>query len=81
MDDSGATVALGETRVMAVVTAELEAPYPDRPNEGSIRFNVEFSPMASPTFQPGRPGRHPPRSDIASDAHETLDLQTLDPRP
>lgn len=27
----------------------------DRPNEGSLRFNVEFSPMASPNFEPGRP--------------------------
>ena len=26
-----------------------------RPNEGSLRFNVEFSPMASPNFEPGRP--------------------------
>lgn len=51
------TVALGQTRVMAVVTAALEAPYPSLPNEGSVRFNVEFSPMASPSFQPGRPGK------------------------
>ena len=36
-----------------VVTATLEAPYPDRPNEGAIRFNVEFSPMASPAFEAG----------------------------
>eukprot|EP00983_Pelagomonas_calceolata_P089371 1157305-Pelagomonas_calceolata.AAC.12 len=28
----------------------------DRPNEGSIRFNAEFSPMASPAFEAGRPG-------------------------
>ena len=27
-----------------------------RPNEGSVRFNVEFSPMASPNFDAGRPG-------------------------
>lgn len=26
-----------------------------RPNEGSLRFNVEFSPMGSPNFEPGRP--------------------------
>lgn len=41
---------------MTVITANLEAPYPDRPNEGPIRFNVEFSPMASPAFEAGRPG-------------------------
>lgn len=47
---------MGTTRVMSVVTAALEAPYPDRPTEGPLRFNVEFSPMASPAFEPGRPG-------------------------
>lgn len=26
-----------------------------RPNEGSLRFNVEFTPMGSPNFEPGRP--------------------------
>jgi exosome complex RNA-binding protein Rrp42 (RNase PH superfamily) len=38
---------------MAVVTASLEAPFADRHNEGSLRFNVEYSPMASPAFEPG----------------------------
>ena len=55
-DDSGVTLTMGETRVMTVVTAALEPPYPDRANEGSLRINVEFSPMASPNFEPGRPG-------------------------
>ncbi|GLC35680.1 hypothetical protein PLESTB_000483100 [Pleodorina starrii] len=56
LDDRSATVALGSTRVLSVVTASLEAPFPDRPSEGPLRFNVEFSPMASPAFEPGRPG-------------------------
>ncbi|GFR41126.1 hypothetical protein Agub_g1774 [Astrephomene gubernaculifera] len=56
LDDRSATVGLGSTRVMAVVSAALEAPFPDRPSEGPLRFNVEFSPMASPAFEPGRPG-------------------------
>ncbi|KAI7842022.1 hypothetical protein COHA_004223 [Chlorella ohadii] len=56
LDDSSCTVLLGRTRVMAVVTATLDAPYADRHAEGSLRFNVEFSPMASPAFEPGRPG-------------------------
>ena len=30
LDDSSCTVLLGQTRVMSVVTANLEAPYPDR---------------------------------------------------
>ncbi len=40
---------------MTVVSAVLEAPYSDRPNEGSVRINVELSPMASPAFAAGRP--------------------------
>ena len=55
-DDSGVTLTMGETRVMTVVTAALEPPYRDRANEGSLRINVEFSPMASPNFEAGRPG-------------------------
>lgn len=57
LDDTSCTVLLGRTRVMTVITASLEAPYPDRPNEGSVRFNVEFSPMASPAFEAGKLGR------------------------
>ncbi|KAK9855752.1 hypothetical protein WJX84_012202 [Apatococcus fuscideae] len=58
ISDSGSTamVQMGFTRTMAVVTAALESPYSDRQSEGSLRFNVEFSPMASPGFEPGRPG-------------------------
>ena len=44
------------TRVLAVVTAELETPSGGRSNEGSLQVNVELSPMASPNFEPGRPG-------------------------
>jgi hypothetical protein len=35
-------------RVLAVVTSEIVPPYPDRPTEGFLNLNVEFSPMASP---------------------------------
>lgn len=53
--DGTAEVALGDTRVLAVASAELAAPFPDRPNEGSLAVNVELSPLASPAFEPGRP--------------------------
>ena len=56
LDDSSCTVCMGTTRVMTAVVAALEPPFPDRPSEGSVRFNVELSPMASPAFEPGRPG-------------------------
>lgn len=51
-----AEVQLGDTRVMAVVSGHLTSPYPDRPNEGSLAIFTEFSPMADPEFEPGKPG-------------------------
>ena len=39
----------------ALAAALLRHALHSRPNEGSLRFNVEFSPMASPNFEPGRP--------------------------
>ena len=47
-------VQLGLTRVLANVSAEAVEPFPDRPAEGFFQLNVAFSPMASPTFEPGR---------------------------
>lgn len=41
---------------MGFVTTELVQPYKDRPNEGSLAIFTEFSPMADPAFEPGRPG-------------------------
>ncbi|XP_028798753.1 exosome complex component RRP45A isoform X3 [Neltuma alba] len=41
---------------MAFVTAQLAQPYRDRPNEGSLSIYTEFSPMADPSYEPGRPG-------------------------
>lgn len=34
-------------RVLTVVTSELLPPYPDRPTEGFLALNVEYSPMAA----------------------------------
>lgn len=51
-------VRLGETKVMAVATAELVEPYADRPTEGQLLFFVELSPMASSSFEAGRPSDH-----------------------
>jgi len=48
-------VQLGTTRVLAVVVGEIVEPYPDRPSEGFFTFNTEFSPMADPNFEIGRP--------------------------
>ncbi|XP_052292356.1 exosome complex component RRP45A-like isoform X2 [Citrus sinensis] len=41
---------------MGFVTGQLAQPYRDRPNEGTLSIYTEFSPMADPSFEPGRPG-------------------------
>lgn len=43
-------VSLGETKVLASVTSEIVEPSIGRAYEGSIRINLELSPMASPAF-------------------------------
>ncbi|KAG5061575.1 hypothetical protein JHK87_002604 [Glycine soja] len=53
--DGSAEVHLGQTHVITFVTAQLVRPYRDRPNEGSLSIFTEFSPMADPSFEPGRP--------------------------
>lgn len=53
-DDGSVEVWIGRSRVMAVIKAELVAPFSGRPNEGSLFVNTEFSPMADPSFEVGR---------------------------
>ena len=36
-----------------MITADVVKPYPDRPTEGFVQFNVEFTRMASETFEVG----------------------------
>ena len=48
-------VRIGETIARCSVSGEVVAPLPERPNEGRLMFNVEFGPIASPSFEPGRP--------------------------
>ncbi|GMI65932.1 ECERIFERUM 7 [Hibiscus trionum] len=55
-EDGYAEVQLGQTRVMGIVTAKFVQPYRDRPNEGTLSIYTEFSPMADPSFEAGRPG-------------------------
>ncbi|EEF31262.1 exosome complex component RRP45A [Ricinus communis] len=55
-EDGSSEVQLGQTHVMGFVTSQLVQPYRDRPNEGSLSIFSEFSPMADPSFEPGRPG-------------------------
>lgn len=46
---------LKKKRVLARVFCEVQRPFPDRPSDGFLTFNTEFSPMGSPLFEPGRP--------------------------
>ncbi|KAL9061494.1 MAG: hypothetical protein Q9162_000025 [Coniocarpon cinnabarinum] len=55
-DEHGfADVKLGQTRVAARISAQVVAPFPDRPFEGIFQVNTELSPMASPAYEAGRP--------------------------
>ncbi|KAI9092148.1 ribosomal protein S5 domain 2-type protein [Phlyctochytrium arcticum] len=45
-----AEVRLGKTRVTANVSCEIIRPRQNQATEGTIQFNTDFSPMASPTF-------------------------------
>ncbi|XP_022898313.1 exosome complex component RRP45A isoform X1 [Olea europaea var. sylvestris] len=54
-EDGSSEVQLGQTHVMGFVTCQLVQPYRDRPNEGTLAIYTEFSPMADPSFEAGRP--------------------------
>jgi len=49
-----AEVSLGRTRVLAVVTAQVTAPYPERPTDGFLSFNVNVTALAGPAYEGGR---------------------------
>ncbi|GAA6001171.1 hypothetical protein JCM10207_007443 [Rhodosporidiobolus poonsookiae] len=54
-DESGwVECALGRTRVLAQVSAEVVKPLPDRPYEGFLTLHTEISPMASAAYEAGR---------------------------
>jgi len=53
--EGSALVKLGDTQVLVGIKVDLGEPFPDLPNMGVITTNVEFVPLASPTFEPGPP--------------------------
>ncbi len=53
-----AMVTLGKTKVIAGVKLSVGEPFSDKPDEGVLMTGAEFSPIASPDFEPG-----PPRID------------------
>lgn len=50
-----ADVQLGKTRVVARISVDVTAPLPERKFDGIFQIVTEFSPMASPAFEVGRP--------------------------
>lgn len=53
--EGSAMVKIGNTQVLAGVKLQKGEPYPDTPESGVLIVNVELVPLASPTFEPGRP--------------------------
>jgi exosome complex component RRP42 len=56
--EGSARVKMGKTDILAGIKMEVGTPFSDRPDEGTIMVNAEFSPMASADFEPGRPGEN-----------------------
>ena len=48
-----AQAIVGHTRVLAVTTADLVVPFPDRPNEGALNLFVNFSPVRTDSAESG----------------------------
>jgi len=53
--EGSAKVKIGGTEVVAGVKMSVGTPYTDSPNSGVLITTTEFSPMASPKFEPGPP--------------------------
>lgn len=54
--EGSAKVTIGNTVIMIGIKAEVFEPYPDTPDEGTLIVDTELIPLASPEFEPGRPG-------------------------
>lgn len=53
--NGSALVKIGKTQVLVGVKIEHAEPFPDTPESGVLMVNAELLPLASPTFEPGRP--------------------------
>ncbi|KAK7790710.1 hypothetical protein R5R35_007950 [Gryllus longicercus] len=67
-------VTLGQTKVIAQVSCEVQQPKPTRPNEGLLLLFVELSPMGAPHFEAGR------QSDLAVQLNRLLEKCIKDSR-
>ena len=53
-----ALVKIGKTQVIAGIKVEHAEPFADKPDSGMLIVNAELLPLASPTFEPGRPSEN-----------------------
>lgn len=53
--NGSALVKIGETQVLVGISIDVEEPYPDRPESGTIVTNAELAPMADREFESGPP--------------------------
>lgn len=54
--EGSASVEFGKTRVIVGVKMDVVQPFPDVPEMGVLKTEAEFTPLASPEFEPGPPG-------------------------
>ncbi|HIH18196.1 MAG TPA: exosome complex protein Rrp42 [Nanoarchaeota archaeon] len=53
--EGSARVRIGATEVVVGVKLDLQTPYTDSPDEGTMMVSVELTPLSSPDFEPGPP--------------------------
>jgi len=53
--EGSAMAQIGDTKVIAGLKLDVATPFGDRPTQGVIMFNAEFSPVAHPEFTAGPP--------------------------
>ena len=53
--NGSALVKIGETQVLVGISIDVESPYPDRPESGTIVTNAELAPMADRDYESGPP--------------------------
>ncbi len=83
--NGSARVKIGDTQVLVGVKIEHAEPFSDRPESGVLIVNAELPPLASPTFEPGRPDENAIELARVVDRgvreSETIDLEKLGIKP
>ncbi|MBI5229602.1 exosome complex protein Rrp42 [Candidatus Micrarchaeota archaeon] len=56
--EGSALASIGDTKVLAGIKFDIVEPFKDKPEEGTIVVNSEFSPVAHPEFSAGPPNEY-----------------------